>query len=779
MRAPLSWLREYVTVHATADEIAHRLAISALDVERVIDVGVPGLDGNLDRFLVGRVLAVDAHPNADRLRVCQVDVGEGDARQVVCGAWNFEACATVAVALPGAFLPISDQPLAERELRGQASRGMILAEDEVGLGDDHAGIMVLADGPEPGTPLVDVLPIRDQVLDVTPTVNRVDLLSMIGVAREVAALLGGEFHPPEPDDPAVVDAEGVDIGIEDFGGCPRYIGRVFRDVTIGPSPQWLRSRLFLAEMRSISNVVDVTNYVMHVWGSPLHAFDRTKLAGGRIVVRRARAEEELRTLDGTSRRLETDDLLITDGEKAVALAAIMGGGDSEVTDETTEVLLEAANFEPLGILRTSERLALRTAGSNRWEKGVDPYLAENAAVLASRLLVDLTGARLTGHADVNDGLPERPVVRLRPERASRLIGLDVPADQQRSTLNGFGFEISDDWDVTVPTWRARDVTREVDVIEEVARPLLDRIPLTMPLRRHVRGRLTKEQRLRRLVEDALVGAGLSEAYTWSLVATDPNPDAIRLPNPMTSDQAILRTTIVPGLVEAARTGIDAGADHVALFEIARIYLPSGEQLPHEHWLVAGVVMGGYEVVKGVLETLYDALGLELRVARGSQKLLHPGKAAQTDAGWLGELHPTLLEGTWGAFELDLETLFATVPERVVYEDVITYPATLQDIAVAVDEDVEVGALVDAAHEAAGELLREARVFDVYRGDQVGSGRKSVAIHLAFQSPERTLTEEEATAARATIVAALAERFGAELRASAQSDWPGAPVETEQ
>ncbi len=322
--------------------------------------------------------------------------------------------------------------------------------------------------------------------------------------------------------PTVVDAEEVDIAIEDFDGCPRYIGRVFRDVAIGPSPQWLRSRLFLAEMRSISNVVDVTNYVMHVWGSPLHAFDRTKLAGGRIVVRRARAGEELRTLDGTVRRLEADDLLITDGEKAVALAAIMGGADSEVTDTTTEVLLEAANFEPLGILRTSERLALRTAGSNRWEKGVDPYLAENAAVLASRLLVDLAGARMTGHADVHAGLPERPVVRLRPERASRLIGVDVPPDEQRSTLRGFGFDVSDDWDVTVPTWRARDVTREADLIEEVARPLLDRIPLTMPLRRHVQGRLTKEQRLRRVVEDTLVGAGLSEAYTWSLVATDPS-----------------------------------------------------------------------------------------------------------------------------------------------------------------------------------------------------------------------------------------------------------------
>jgi phenylalanyl-tRNA synthetase beta chain len=382
--------------------------VSSLEVERVIDVGVPDVDGNLGRFLVGRVLEVGAHPNADRLRVCQVDVGEEDARQIVCGAWNFEAGATVAVALPGAHLPIADRPLDERELRGQASRGMILAEDEIGLGEDHAGIMVLPDGPVPGTPLVDVLPIRDQVLDVTPTVNRVDLLSMVGLAREIAALLDGELHPPAPDDPPIVDAEEVEVRIEDFHGCPRYIGRVFRDVAIGPSPQWLRSRLHLAEMRSISNVVDVTNYVMHVWGSPLHAFDRTRLRTGRIVVRRARPGEELRTLDGTLRRLEPDDLLITDGERAVALAAIMGGEDSEVTERTREVLLEAANFEPLGILRSSDRLGLRTAGSNRWEKGVDPHMAEHAAVLASRLLVDLADARLTGHVDVHDGLPERP-----------------------------------------------------------------------------------------------------------------------------------------------------------------------------------------------------------------------------------------------------------------------------------------------------------------------------------------------------------------------------------
>jgi len=764
MRVPVSWLREYVEVGATAEEIARRLAICSLDeVERVREVGVPDVDGNLDRFLVGRVLAAEPHPNADRLRLCQVDVGEGDARQIVCGAWNFEAGATVAVALPGALLPVLDAPLDERELRGQRSRGMILAEDEVGLGEDHAGIMVLPDGLEPGMPLLDVLPIYDRVLDVTPTPNRVDLLSVVGLAREVAALFHGELHVPAFADPEVVDAEPVDVIVEDVAGCPRYIGRVFRDVKIGPSPQWLRSRLYLADMRSISNVVDVTNYVMHVWGNPLHAFDRTKLAGGRIVVRRARPGEEMRTLDGTLRRLHPDDLMITDGERSVALAGIMGGEESEVSEDTTEVLLEAANFEPVGIFKSSER-TLRTAGSNRWEKGVDAHLAEPAAVHASRLIVDLAGARLTGHVDVHSGLPERPVVRMRPERADYVIGLEVPPDEQRAILGGFGFEVSRKWDVTVPTWRARDVTREIDVIEEVARAVLDRVPHTMPSRRHVRGRLSKEQRLRRVVEEVLVGAGLSEAYTWSLVSSDPRADAIRLPDPMTADQAILRTTLVPGLVDAAHTALDAGADDIGLFEIARVYLPSGEPLPEERWRLGGVVQSGYAAAKGVLDVLYEALHLELRVRRGAHTLLHPGKAAETGAGWVGELHPTLLEGAWGAFELDLGELFASVPDRIVYEDVITYPAVHQDVAVAVDEDVEVGALLDAAREAAGQVLREARVFDVYRGEQVGDGRKSVAIHLSFQSPERTLTDEEAAVLRGRIVAAMAERFGAELRA---------------
>jgi phenylalanyl-tRNA synthetase beta chain len=766
MRAPLSWLREYVDVDATAEEIARRLAISSLEVERVVDLGVLDTDGNLGNFLVGKVVEAGKHPNADKLQLCRVDVGEGEPRQIVCGAWNFEAGATVAVALPGALLPDATQPLREAKLRGEASRGMILSERELQLGDDHTGIMVLGDGPEPGTPLADVLPISEQVIEVTATMNRVDLLSMYGLAREVAALLGGELQPMPGTDPQITHPEFVDVQVEDREGCPRYIGRIFRDVAVRPSPVWLRARLQAAGMRAISNVVDVTNYVMLAFGSPLHAFDLDTLAEGRIVVRSARPGEELRTLDGELRRLDERDLVIADGERAVALAGLMGGLETEVAETTTSVLLEAANFEPIRLLKSSERHGLRTEGSNRWEKGVDPYLAEPAAVYASALLVELAGARMTGSNDVRDRLPERPVVHLRPERSDAVIGLPVPADEQRAILDGFGFEVEEEWDVTVPTWRARDVTREIDLVEEVARAVLDRVPHTMPLRRHVRGRLTKEQRLRRVVEDTLVGVGLNEAYTWSLRPSDPRDDAIRLPDPMSSDQALLRTTLLTGLVEAAQTGLDAGAVGAGLFEIARVYHPSGEQLPDEYWRVGAVVKGGYPVAKGVLETLYDALHVELLVDRDPSppSLLHPGRAARAPHGLLGELHPTLLEGQWGVFELSLDPLFAIAPERVEYEDVITYPALRQDIAVVVAEGVEAGALVDAAREAAGAELREARVFDVYRGDQVGQGHKSVAIRLTFQSPERTLSDEDAAALRARIVDALGERFDAELRA---------------
>ena len=759
MRVPLSWLRDYVPIEVPLGELAEKLSVASAEVEGVERIGVPDADGNLERFRVGRVLEAEKHPNADRLQLCRVDVGEREPRQIVCGAWNFGPGATVAVALPGAVLP-GGLELERREVRGELSDGMILAEDEVELGPDHAGIMVLADGPAPGTPLVEVLPLVDDVLLLEPTGNRPDLLAVYGVAREVAAL----FDMPLADVPGgqssghVPDRQ-VEVGVEDFEACPRYMGRLFEGVRIEPSPLWLKSRLLAAGMRPIANVVDVTNYVMLALGNPLHAFDFETLHGGKIVVRRARKGEEMRTLDGVERRLEPEDLLIADTERAIALAGIMGGEETEIGASTTTVLLEAANFEPFTIFKTSERLRLRTEGSNRWEKGVDPYLAAPAAALATELLVELTGATWTAQSDVHADLPERPVVCYRPERADAVIGVATPVDDQHALLARLGFERGDDT-VVVPTWRARDVTREIDVVEEIARFRLEEVPFTLPVRRAMFGTLTREQQLRRRIEDALVGLGFSETYTPSLRPDDETD--WKLPEPIAVELTALRTSLLPSLVEAVRRNVDAGAEQIALFELARIYLSNGE-LPNERLHVAGVAPGGFARVKGVVQALYEVLKAGAQFERADHPLFHPGKTARTSAGIVGELNPRILDGEWGAFELDLESLFAESREPVAYEDVITYPAVRQDLAFVVPEQVEAGELVAAAREAAGPQLREVEIFDVYRGEQVGEGKKSIAFSVAFQSPERTLSDEDAAALRRQIADALGERFGAVLR----------------
>jgi phenylalanyl-tRNA synthetase beta chain len=761
MRVPLSWLREYVPIEVPLDELTEKLSVASAEVEGIERIGVPDADGNLERFRVGRVLEAEKHPNADRLQLCRVDVGEGEPRQIVCGAWNFGPGATVAVALPGAVLP-GGLELERREVRGEVSDGMILAEDEVEVGPDHAGIMVLAEGPEPGTLLAEVLPLVDDVLVLEPTGNRPDLLAVYGVAREVAALFDVPLAAmPGGQTPGHVPERQVDVEVDDFEGCPRYIGRLFENVRIEPSPLWLKSRLLAAGMRPISNVVDITNYVMLALGNPLHAFDFETLGGGKIVVRRAHKGETLRTLDGVDRRLEPDDLLIADAERAIALAGIMGGEETEIGEGTTKVLLEAANFEPFTIFKTSERLRLRTEGSNRWEKGVDPYLAAPSAGLATQLLGDLAAGDWTAHADVHAGLPERPVIRFRPERADAVIGLETPREDQYALLGHLGFDL-DDGSVVAPTWRARDVTREIDVVEEVARFRLEDVPFTLPARRAMFGALTRDQQLRRRVEDALVGLGFSETYTPSLVADAKTK--WKLPEPIAVEVTALRTLLLPSLVEAARRNVDAGADRIALFEIARVYLSNGE-LPNERLHVAAIAEGGFARAKGVVEALYEALKAEPRFERGEHPLFHPGKTARTSAGVLGELNPRVLAGEWGALELDLEPLFAESREPVTYEDVITYPAVRQDLAFVVPEEVEAGELVDAAREAAGPELREVEIFDVYRGEQAGKGKKSIAFSVAFQSPERTLSDDDAAALRQKIAEALAERFGAVLRSA--------------
>jgi phenylalanyl-tRNA synthetase beta chain len=754
MKIPLSWLREYVRVDAAAQEIVDALSISTAEVNGVHRVGVLGDPG---LFRVGHVLEAAKHPDADRLQLTSVDVGEDRPYSIVCGAWNFGAGAKVAVALPGATLP-DGLVLERRKLRGQVSEGMILAEDELDLGADHSGIIVLDDVLEPGTPLAEVLPLADEVLDLEPTGNRSDLFSFYGVAREVAALLGGELLPMPGSDPQQDGEEAVGIGIDDPEGCLRFIGRLLRDVAVGESPLWLKGRLRHSGVRAISNVVDVTNYVMLALGSPLHAYDLDLLRGG-LVARRARQGEKVRTLDGVERTLTPADLVIADGERAVGLAGIMGGEETEVSSGTQNVLLEAANFEPVGILRSSERHSLRTEGSSRWEKGVDPYVAGQAVTYATQLLVELGSARWTGAEDVQAELPKPAVIRLRSERASELIGLEVAAEEQSEILGRLGFkELKSGF--RVPTWRARDVTREVDLIEEVARFKLADIPFTLPRREAMFGRLSREQRLRRQVEDVLVGAGYAEVYTPSFVADGD----LRLPEPLSAEAAALRAVLYASLLDPARRNTDAGAGDVALFEIARTYRDVGGELPEEHWHVAGVADGGFAEAKWAVEQVYSALGMEPGYERTSEPFLHPGKAARTAEGWLGELHPAVLAGTWSAFELDLDALAEAAPQVVAFAEVSPYPEVRQDLAFVVDEDVPAADVLAAIREAAGGLLRELEVFDEYRGEQIGEGKRSLAFRAAFGSLEGTLTDEDVAPVRASIVDALATRFDAVLRA---------------
>jgi phenylalanyl-tRNA synthetase beta chain len=784
MRVPVSWLREYVSFDMPPRQLGELLSMTGTKLEAVHRIGVPS---GAELFRVGRVISREQHPDADRLSLCTVDVGDGEPRQIVCGATNFDAGATVGVALPGATLP-DGTVLRVAKLRGVESHGMMLSESELELSGDHDGLMLLEDGLEPGTPLSRVLPIDDEVLEFEITSNRPDCLSVYGIAREASASLDVDLAPwpgREPDasgDDSVESWVKARIDAPDL--CPRWAARVFTDVKVGPSPPWLKARVAAAGMRPISNVVDITNYVMLCVGEPTHAFDLDKVTGREIIVRRAGDGEGVITLDGQGRTLDPDVLVIADTEKPSAVAGLMGSQWSEVSEATTTVLMECANFDGPNVQSSSTRLELRTEGSTRWEKGLDPHLVPRALALASQLMVELTGARLVpGTVDLHGQLPEPAVVPLRRERLELLIGVPYEQAQIDRALTRLGYESADGgW--RVPTWRANDTFREVDLIEEVARiEGVWKVPTVMPPHADAIGKRDPDVRLRNRVIEVLLGAGLSEAVTVAftdetladrlrLPPGHPRRDAVRVANPMGADQALLRTVLFPGLLASARRNLDAGRDRVALFEVARVVLPApGEELPHQPVRVSGVIAGrdaGYHEMKGVAEALERALRVQLEVAASPEPFLHPGRSARLGAGGtLGELHPLVarefgVEEQVSLFEIDLAELETPDPTPL-YRDVVTFPPVRQDIAVVVASEVTAAEVLAVIRAAGGELLAGADVFDTYRGEQVGEGRQSVAVHLQFQAADRTLTDAEADAVRETIVAALRERLGGELR----------------
>jgi phenylalanyl-tRNA synthetase beta chain len=818
VRVPASWLRSYCDPGLTAEEIADALTMAGVKLERLHRVGV----GDPARFVVGRVLESERHPNADRLTVCEVETGKGEPSTIVCGAPNVAAGQTVAVALPGAVMPDGSE-LGEAKLRGVKSSGMILAEDELGIGEDHAGIIVLPDGLPVGEPLADHLPITDQVLELEITPNRPDTMAVYGVSREVHAVTAA----PLAEDPGAADAEPAgDDRAEHYASveidsqiCLRFTARVFEDVKIGPSPLWLKQRLTAAGQRPISNVVDITNYVMLALGQPLHAFDLDRVRGSRISVRRAAEGERMATLDGVERTFNSETALVCDAEGPSGIAGIMGGEISEVSDSTRRVLMEAATWVGPNIMRTSKALGLRTEASARFEKQLHPDLAMAGQRLAARLMVELCGARLVpGTIDVYpEPLPPR-VVALRLERMERLLGERIPEQRVKEILARLGF-VSEEGAWRVPSWRYFDVQREADLIEEVARVHgLDKLPTTLPARRQAVGGLTRPQRLHRRVEDMLRDRGLHEAISYSFTSRQAlrrlrmgAEPVLELDNPLSEEQSVMRPLVLPGLLDVARHNAAHGRPGLALFESAHVYRPApeaptnppsrgaggasaGEEsspagaLPAEEREHLAVLMtetapGGWRSpsrpadfysARALLEPLMEVARVDWEASEGGPQFLHPGRAALIKArgrelGWLGELHP-LVTRAWdltdpvSAFDLDFDALVElTGAEIDAYHDVTSFPAVLQDIAVVVDEDVPAQRVEEAVRRGGGELLGRVSVFDLYRGEQVGDGRKSLALRLEFRAPDRTLTDEEVAERRTAIERELGS-LGGRLRA---------------
>jgi phenylalanyl-tRNA synthetase beta chain len=831
MRVPFSWLREYCDPGIPAAELAERLAMTGTEVERVTSAGPPSGEG----FVIGRVLSADPHPDADRLRVCTVDTGDGE-RTIVCGAPNVAAGQTVPVALPGATLP-GGQEIGRAKLRGVESAGMILSAAELAIVEESVGILVLEeDGLAPGTALSEVLPLADPVLELEVTPNRVDCFGVYGVAREVHAISAAPLAaaPWDEDAPAAGEGEASDyasVAVEVPDLCPRFTARVFTDVKTGPSPLWLQARLTAAGQRPIDNVVDITNYAMLLTAQPLHAFDLDKVPGGALTVRAAREGERMTTLDGVERVLDAETVLVCDRNGPSGIAGIMGGQVSEVSGATTRVLLEVANWNGTNILRTTRMLGLRSEASSRFEKQLHPELCMRAQRIASRLMVELCGAKLVpGTIDVAAEVPEPHRIVLRGRRVEGLLGMRIEQADQVAYLERLGFQVEaegEDLAVTVPPDRHYDVTREVDLIEEVARVhgLDEHLPTTLPATAEKVGGLTREQKLRRRAEDAMRDLGFDEAVGWSFTdpetarrlripATDPRADAVAIDNPLSEEQSAMRTTLLGSLLDVARRNLAHDADRVALFESGRVYLRSnpdqdsrraenvdisggigplagvfagerGAPVAEPHRLAALTVgplvakswRGGGEpadffALKGILEALAGQLDVELAFEAEPEPFLHPGRSARVSiggerCGWIGEVHPLVCR-EWDldaavAFEVELAALVgAATAGKERFEDVAAFPAVYQDLAVVVSDEVTAAAVRAAVLAGGGELLRAARVFDLYEGEQLEAGHKSLALRLEFCATDRTLTDEEVAGSRAAIEAELA-KIGGTLR----------------
>ncbi|MHA6485309.1 phenylalanine--tRNA ligase subunit beta [Paenibacillus sp. strain BS8-2] len=812
MLVSYQWLSEYIDLSGlSAEELAERMTRGGIEID-----GVESRNKGVTGVVVGHVVSKEKHPDADKLNVCKVDVGTGEELQIVCGAKNVDAGQLVPVAVIGAVLP-GDFKIKRAKLRGVESQGMICSAKELGLNEkllpkeQQEGILVLPETTRIGSPITTVLGIDDEVLELDLTPNRSDCLSMLGVAYEVGALTGREVKLP---DNAVLDAaietKGlVSVSVEAAEQCPHYTARYIKDVKIGASPAWLQNRLMAAGVRPINNVVDVTNFVMLEYGQPLHAFDADRVPNGRIVVRMARDGETLVTLDDQERKLEPHMLVITDGNNPIALAGVMGGASTEVTSGTTNILLESARFDGGTVRKTSRQLGLRSESSIRFEKEVDPSNVIPALDRAASLIAQLAEGLVTdGIVEASAKQPEPVVVELTLERINGYLGTELSSLEVRSIMGRLQFQYeggADDlFSIQVPARRG-DITRAVDIIEEVARLYgYDNIPTTPIYGDVIPGSLTKPQAIRRELRKRLADSGLHEVISYSFTSparTELFPGlsddarAVRLAMPMSEERSVLRTTLLAQLVETVIYNGNRKNHSAALFEIGSVFHTDEEtltRLPREKHRFAALLTGNrteagwngkaaaydFYDAKGIVETIASTLGLadKLTYAPAQPEHFHPGRTAaivlETEAGpvtigYVGQIHPAnQLE--WElpdafAIELELGPVYEYASFDIEYRTLPRYPAMERDIAVVVNENVAAGSLTKSATETAGELLESIRVFDVYTGDRLGAGKKSVALSLVYRHAERTLTDEEVTALHAEVVEQLTQSFGAELR----------------
>ena len=818
MRISYEWLKTMVDVPENPSDLVDEFVRTGTEVEAVERVGA-----DLDHVVTAKVISKQPHPDSDHMYVCQVDVGEknlgADGKpeplQIVCGAQNFNEGDHIVTAMIGAVLP-GDFKIKKSKLRGVASMGMNCSERELGLGNDHDGIIILPKDAPVGMDFTDYRGMSDTVIDCEITPNRPDCLSMCGMAVEVSAMLDEDTHIELPHVQAECGPDAhdlVDVAIDDAELCQRYTARVVRNVKIGPSPEWLARRVIAAGSRPINNVVDVTNYVMYLTGQPLHAFDLGKLTerdGKRhIVVRAAHEGEKLETLDGVERALTPDMAVITDdGKCAVALAGVMGGMNSEIDENTTDVLLESATFSSGHVSRTSRNLDLMSEASIRYERQVDGANCANVAEIAAALFEQCCGAEVCpGTVDVYPVVVPAPVIDFRPDRARMLCGADVPDEFMVTRLTRLGCKVepADEGHLTVtaPTNRP-DLTREVDLIEEVCRLWGEGdITPTLPAAKNHAGGLTVEQRRVRLIGQTLRACGLSETSTYCFA--DPN-DLVKLGitdegrgipvkiiNPLVADQSQMRQSMLPGLVRSVAYNLDHGVPNVALYEIGRVfYGHENKSQPDEPSFVAGVMagkraddawnqkFGEYDFfdAKGAVESLLDALRLtkvRFKVAEPEQyPWLQPGRAAEVLSqgeviGWVGNIHPANLQKVGVdvpvvAFELSVEHLLRLAKKELPYVDVPTLPGVTHDLAIVVDEDVTYEQLVQRITSAGGKLLADVRLFDVYRDRvRVGEGKKSMAFSLTYRAADRTLTSEEVEKAHEKLVNKVLRATGGEVR----------------